>query len=88
MKCSGNVSQVKVQTEASGMKSLLMAAFTGKELSAETQFRDIIPGSRTCVLVGPNPVVGARKPSSVVEVRGPSKELSVGWSEWCLKVRV
>lgn len=40
------------------------------------------------MLVGPNPTLGARKPSSVVEVRGPSKELSVGWSGWCLKVRV
>lgn len=40
------------------------------------------------MLVGPNPTMGARKPSSVVEVRGPSKELSVGWSGWYLKVRV
>lgn len=71
---------MKVQAETSGMKNLLMAALLGKELSAEAQFRDIILGSRTCVLVGPNPTVGAKTPSSMVEVRGPSKELSVGWS--------
>lgn len=62
------------------MKSLLIAALAGKELSAETQFRDIIRNSRICVLVGPNPTMGARKRKetiSVVEVRGPSKELSV-----------
>lgn len=64
------------------LKSEMMAALTGKELSAGTQFCDVIPGSRMWLLAGPNLTLGARKLSSVMEVRGPSKELSVGWTMW------